>query len=49
MELTKDTILKTAVLSPKVGEAGYLFEDGIFGVNAEITRKGFFGDSAPKC
>lgn len=43
MELTKDTILKTAVLSPKVGEAGYLFEDGIFGVNAEITRKGFFG------
>ena len=31
----------TVVPHPHVG--GYPFEDGIFGVNLEITRKGFFG------
>ena len=30
------------MLTPMLGD-GYLMEDGIFGVNMEITRKGFFG------
>ncbi len=32
-----------AILAPQIAQKGYLFEDGIFGVNMEITRKGFFG------
>ena len=32
-----------AVLLPGTQAVGYPFEDGIFGVNMEITRKGFFG------
>ena len=31
-----------AVLRPDTEAVGYLFEDGILGVNMEITRKGFF-------
>ena len=31
------------ILCPQAAREGYLFEDGIFGVNLEITRKGFFG------
>lgn len=30
-------------IRPDRAQKGYLFEDGIFGVNMEITRKGFFG------
>ena len=30
-------------LAPRVNAAGYPMEDGIFGVNVEITRRGFFG------
>ena len=33
---------KYATLTPAVGAEGYPFESGLFGVNAEITRKGFF-------
>ena len=33
---------RNAMLTPDVGAAGYPFESGIFGVNAEITRKAFF-------
>ena len=32
-----------AMLQPAVQAVGYPFEDHIFGVNMEITRKGFFG------
>ena len=32
-----------ATLCPAERKDGYPFEDGIFGVNMEITRKGFFG------
>ena len=32
-----------ATLCPTERKDGYPFEDGIFGVNMEITRKGFFG------
>lgn len=32
-----------AVLVPQTSQKGYTLEDGIFGVNMEITRKGFFG------
>ena len=32
-----------ATVIPRPGEAGFPLEDGIFGVNAEITRRGFFG------
>lgn len=31
------------ILCPQAAREGYLLEDGIFGVNLEITRKGFFG------
>ena len=31
------------VIKPDRTGAGYLFEDGIFGVNMEITRRGIFG------
>ena len=31
-----------AALTPCTSEGGYLFESGLFGVNTEITRKGFF-------
>ena len=34
---------KTVRIIPGIESPGYLFEDGIFGVNLEITRKGFFG------
>ena len=34
---------RTAVLQPRTDCIGSLFESGIFGVNMEITRKGFFG------
>ena len=34
---------KQATLSPDTAGRGYPFEAGLFGVNAEITRKGFFG------
>lgn len=30
-------------LTPRVNAAGYPLADGIFGVNVEITRRGFFG------
>ena len=33
--------MKKTVVKP--GKAGYPFENGLFGVNTEITRKGFFG------
>ena len=32
-----------ARIRPDRTQAGYLLEDGIFGVNMEITRRGFFG------
>ena len=32
-----------ATLQPATQAVGYPFEEGIFGVNMEITRKGFFG------
>ena len=35
--------MKHACIRPHVTHNGYLFEDGILGVNMEITRKGFFG------
>ena len=31
------------VVVPHTEAKGYLMEDGIFGVNMEITRRGFFG------
>ena len=34
---------RRAVITPMVGEEGYRFASGLFGVNAEITRKGIFG------
>ena len=33
--------MKKAVIKP--GKPGYAFKNGLFGVNAEITRKGYFG------
>ena len=33
--------MKNTVIRPV--KAGYPFQNGLFGVNAEITRKGFFG------
>jgi len=38
--LIKDTMV--AILSPNRMGKSFAFEDGIFGVNAEVTRKGFF-------
>lgn len=35
--------MNDAILIPNIAHKGYPFEDGIFGVNMEITRKGFFG------
>ena len=35
--------MTNARIRPDRAQKGYLFEDGIFGVNMEITRKGFFG------
>ena len=35
--------MNDVILTPNVGHKGYPFENGIFGVNMEITRKGFFG------
>lgn len=34
---------KQAFITPKAENGGYQFESGLFGVNAEITRKGMFG------
>ncbi len=34
---------KQACITPRAENGGYLFESGLFGVNAEITRRGFFG------
>ena len=34
---------RTAAVTPRPEVGGYPFEAGLFGVNAEITRKGFFG------
>ena len=39
---------RQARLSPVPERGGFLFEDGLLGINAEITRKGFFG-GLPKC
>ncbi|MBO5042698.1 MAG: hypothetical protein J6D87_07015 [Clostridia bacterium] len=39
----KENKYAQAVLLPATQAVGYPFEDGIFGVNMEITRKGFFG------
>lgn len=33
----------TCTVTPHPQAGGYPFEDGVFGVNLEITRKGFFG------
>ena len=35
--------ISRATLLPATEEQGYLFEDGVLGVNLEITRTGFFG------
>ncbi len=35
--------MKNINLVPQTARNGYLFEDGVFGVNMEITRTGFFG------
>ena len=35
--------MTNAEIRPDRTQAGYLLEDGIFGVNLEITRRGFFG------
>ncbi len=35
--------MNNAVVRPCLSQKGYSLEDGIFGVNMEITRKGFFG------
>lgn len=35
--------MQQAFITPKADKGGYLFESGLFGVNAEITRKGMFG------
>ncbi len=32
-----------ATIQPNLESKGYLFESGLFGLNMEITRKGFFG------
>ncbi len=42
MEYTRSETVKQAVLTPLTDGAGYPFESGLFGVNTEITRKGFF-------
>lgn len=34
---------KLTSIAPQVKKGGPIFESGLFGVNAEITRKGFFG------
>ena len=34
---------KLTSITPQVKKGGPIFESGLFGVNAEITRKGFFG------
>ena len=34
---------KPTTITPQADKGGYLFESGLFGVNAEITRKGMFG------
>jgi alpha-N-arabinofuranosidase len=38
-----ETNLKTVTLAPHTTDTGYTFESGLFGLNTEITRKGFFG------
>ena len=35
--------MSKTVIDPHTAQNGYLMEDGIFGVNMEITRRGFFG------
>ena len=37
------TLHKTVSVFPQADSKGYQFESGVFGVNMEITRKGFFG------
>ena len=34
---------KQASVTPRTEKGGYVFESDLFGINAEITRKGFFG------
>ena len=35
--------MSKTVIAPHTAQNGYLMEDGIFGVNMEITRRGIFG------
>jgi alpha-N-arabinofuranosidase len=43
MKITPDGDYVNASLIPDTGSDGHAMEDGLFGLNAEITRKGFFG------
>lgn len=43
MDHTRSETARRAVLTPVNDGAGYPFESGLFGVNTEITRKGFSG------
>ncbi len=40
---TEDDFCTSVLLTPDPEQEGYLFEDGLFGMNVEITRKGIFG------
>ena len=35
--------MNNSIIRPNTARDGYLFEDGVFGVNMEITRRGIFG------
>ena len=42
MKILADNVLENTILTPCVNELGHDMENGIFGVNMEITRRGFF-------
>ncbi len=43
MNITPEGFYENAMLIPNADGDGFAMEDGLFGINAEITRKGFFG------
>lgn len=43
LDITADGFFESSIITPDLTSNGFAMENGLFGVNAEITRKGFFG------